>query len=74
MTIEINDMRGSKKGVLWNDLQTGVVYIDCNGHYVMDTDENSVVDLANGVLYTVAEYEKDYSEFTPTKCKLEVFA
>lgn len=27
MTIEINDVRSSKKGVLWDDLQTGVVYI-----------------------------------------------
>lgn len=74
MSVEINDTRSLKKGYRWADLQAGVVYIDCNGHYVMATDENSVVDLANGVLYTIAEYEKDYSEFTPTKCKLEVFA
>lgn len=74
MTIEINDTRSLKKGYRWVDLQAGVVYIDCNGHYVMATDENSVVDLANGTLYTSVEYENEYDEFTPTKCKLEVFA
>ena len=74
MSVEINDTRSLKKGYRWVDLQAGVVYIDCNGHYVMATDESSVVDLANGTLYTVAEYEENYSVFTPTKCKLEVFA
>ena len=52
MSVEINDTRSLKKGYRWVDLQAGVVYIDCNGHYVMATDENSVVDLANGTLYT----------------------
>ena len=74
MTIEITDTRSLKKGYRWIDLQPGVVYIDCNGHYVMATDELSVVDLANGTLYSGSEYQKEYDEFTPTKCKLEVFA
>lgn len=74
MTIEINDVRGSKKGVLWDDLQTGVVYIDCVGRYVMATDENSVVDLSDGFTYNSVNYDQDHDEFTPTKCKLEVFA
>ena len=73
MTIEINDVRGSKKGVLWNDLQTGVVYIDCVGRYTMATDESSVVDLSDGFIYNSVNYDQEYDEFTPTKCKLEVF-
>lgn len=40
----------------------------------MATNENSVVDLSDGKLYNGNNYEADYDEFTPTKCKLEVFA
>lgn len=77
MAIEINDVRGSKKGVLWGDLQVGVVYIDCYGSYMMAvefTDDLYLVNLSNGDLSTSSPYQKDYDEFTPTKCKLEVFA
>lgn len=77
MTIEINDVRGSKKGVLFADLQTGVVYIDCYGSYIMaveNTGDIFTVNLSNGDLSTGSTYQRDYDEFTPTKCKLEVFA
>lgn len=77
MTIEINNVRGRRKGVLWNDLQTGVVYVDCYGSYMMAVefvDETYLVNLSNGDLSTGSPYGKEYDEFTPTKCKLEVFA
>lgn len=74
MSLEINDTRSLKKGIRWLDLQAGVVYIDCNGAYVMATDESSVVDLSDGTLHTFETYQNEYDEFTPTKCKLEVFA
>ena len=74
MSLEINDTRGIKKGILWSDLEAGVVYIDRNGAYVMATDESSVVDLSDGTLYLDTAYDKKFDEFTPTKCKLEVFA
>ena len=74
MSLEINDTRNLKKGFRWLDLDAGVVYIDCNGRYVMATDENSVVDLSDGTLYSDDVYDKEFDEFAPTKCKLEVFA
>jgi len=74
MSVEINDTRSLEKGCRWVELEAGVVYIDCNGCYVMATDESSVVDLSDGTLYSLDVYQEDYDEFTPTKCKLEVFA
>ena len=74
MRLEIKDTRGLKKGVLWPDLEAGVVYIDCYGKYVMATDESSVVDLSDGDLFLGDAYDKESDEFTPTRCKLEVFA
>ncbi len=74
MSLEITDTRSLKKGVRWSDLQAGVVYVDCNGCYVMATDEGSVVDLSDGTVYSADVYDKEFDEFIPTKCKLEVFA
>jgi hypothetical protein len=74
MSLEINDTRSLKKGIRWLDLEAGVVYVDCHGNYVMATDESSVVDLSDGTLCNIDAYQQDFDEFTPTKCKLEVFA
>lgn len=72
--MEITDTRSLKNGYRWVDLEAGVVYIDCVGRYIMATDESSVVDLSDGFLYNSVNYDQEYDEFTPTKCKLEVFA
>lgn len=74
MTITINDTRNNQKGILWESLEAGHVYIDKNGWYVMGTDYEYVVDLSNGSLYGPQEYQLSYDTFTLCKAKLEVFA
>lgn len=77
MTLTINDTRNNQKGILWDSLEAGHVYIDCYGNYVMAVEGVNgeyVVNLASGDLATCNIYQTDSDEFTPTKCKLEVFA
>ncbi len=76
MSLEINDIRSIGKGVLWADLQVGVVYVDKYDNYLMAIDlgaEYNVVDLSDGLVSDEDSYHAG-DLFTPTKCKLEVFA
>lgn len=72
MTLTINDTRNNQKGILWESLEAGHVYIDKSGWYVMCiSDENVLVNLSNGEF--VEGYDLTYDTFIPVKAKLEVF-
>ncbi len=76
MTLTINDTRNNHKGILWESLEAGHVYIDCYGSYVMAIDTGvvlAVVDLSDGMVSDKNEYVGD-EVFTEVTAKLEVFA
>lgn len=78
MTLTINDTRNNQKGILWDALESGHVYIDKNGWYVMMTcdgfsDTEHVVNLSTGELVEDTCYNSQYDEFVPVKCRLEIF-
>ena len=75
MTLTINDTRNNQKGILWESLEAGHVYIDCYGNYVMAIDfgnKITVVDLSDGLVAHSGEYVRD-EVFTEVKAKLEIF-
>lgn len=75
MTLVINDTRNNQKGILWESLEAGHVYIDCYGNYVMAIDTGvvlAVVDLSDGMVSDKDEYVGD-EMFTEVKAKLEIF-
>ena len=75
MTLAINDTRSIQKGILWDSLKVGHVYIDCYGNYVMAIDfgnKITVVDLSDGLVADYGEYVGD-EVFTKVKAKLEIF-
>ena len=75
MTLQINDTRNNQKGILWESLETGQVYVDCYGNYVMAIDfgnKITVVDLSDGLVAHSGEYVND-EEFTLLRAKLEIF-
>lgn len=78
MTLFINDTRNNQKGILWEALEAGSVYVDKNGWYVMCVDEAypcSVINLSNGerITETNSIYDLAYDGFVPVKAKLEIF-
>lgn len=73
MTLLINDTRNNQKGVLWESLEAGHVYIDKNGWYLMGTDYEHVVNLSNGDLIGPTSYDMSYDTFVSCKAKLEIF-
>lgn len=76
MTLIINDTRNNQKGILWDSLEAGSVYVDCYGNYVMAIDTGVVikmVDLSDGLVSDKDAYAGN-EEFIPVKAKLEVFA
>ncbi|UZS00809.1 hypothetical protein [Pseudomonas phage vB_PsaM_M1] len=76
MTLTINDTRNNQKGILWESLEAGHVYIDCYGNYVMAIESSSsedVVNLSTGDVMTSKHYNEEYDEFVPVKAKLEIF-
>ena len=76
MTLTINDTRNNQKGILWDSLEAGHVYIDCYGNYVMaveSSNSEAVVNLATGEVATNKLYNEEYDEFIPVKAKLEIF-
>ena len=70
--MRINDIRNKQVGVKWESLINAEVYVDTNGRYVMKTDEDAVVDLADGGLYCEIHYQLDYDTFTPVKAQLKI--
>lgn len=76
MTLAINDTRNSHKGILWDSLEAGHVYIDCYGNYVMAVESSNsedVVNLSTGDVMASKHYNEEYDEFVPVKAKLEIF-
>ena len=74
MTLTINDTRNNQKGILWESLEAGQVYVDCHGNYVMAIDfgnKITVVDLSDGLVADYGEYFNE--EFTLLRAKLEIF-
>ena len=41
MTLLINDTRNNQKGILWESLEAGQVYVDCYGNYVMAVESSN---------------------------------
>lgn len=76
MTLTINDTRNNQKGILWESLEAGHVYIDKNGWYVMAVEngfDDYAVKLDTGELLGESIYDQQYDRFTEVKVKLEVF-
>ena len=74
MTLTINDTRNNQKGVLWDSLEAGHVYIDNNGRYVMAVDsEDFIINFSEGEVVSHTEYDVEYDRFIPVKAKLEIF-
>lgn len=73
MTLTINDTRNNQKGLLWDALEAGHVYIDKNGWYVIGTDHEYILHLSTGELISPKFYSMSYDEFLPVKAKLEIF-
>jgi len=76
MMLQINDTRNQQKGILWDSLEAGHVYIDCYGNYVMAVEGVNgeyAVNLSNGEVFTSKHYNEEYDEFVPVKAKLEIF-
>ena len=74
MTLTITDTRNNQKGVLWDSLEAGHVYIDCYGRYIMRLDtEDAVVDLSLGEVVLNDSYDTQYDAFYSVKAKLEIF-
>lgn len=74
MTLTINDTRNKKKGILWESLEPGHVYIDKNGYYVMAVDsEDFIINFSEGEILSHTEYDMEYDTFIPVKAKLEIF-
>lgn len=71
MKLMMSEVAGKFSGA---DLQPGVVYVDCCGEYMLATDEPSMVNLCDGTRVCEDYYNTTYDVFTPTECKLEVFA
>ena len=74
MTLTINDTRNNQKGILWDSLEAGHVYIDKNGWYVMAVDsEDFIINFSEGEVVSHTEYDVEYDRFIPVKAKLEIF-
>lgn len=73
MTITITDKRNSPKIVLRPELEPGKMYVSEYGHYLIMTDNDSLVDLATGQLCIIEEYEIDH-QFVPVKGRLEILS
>ncbi len=71
--MKVNDPRHINQVVKRHELKQGGVYIDVeNQLYVICTDEGSVVNLDNGVIYNPEVVYYDSSEFIPVNAVLEI--
>lgn len=69
--MKINDTRNSGEGAKFDDMAPGCVYVDCQGSYVIQTDEECVVNLETGALNTKSWYDVG-DVFIPVRARLEI--
>jgi len=72
--MKIIDKKIEQKVYSMSELEQGEVYKDNSGHYLIATDEHTIVDLLNGAVYSMdnSGFYKENNAFTLVNAVLEI--